>query len=100
MLITTRFGFMVLRSSSLASSRPVRISDPTMAMAPMTTVTGTGPVITGTPVHPTSTTAALVAVAIASPPAGGNTAQTEQADREALAETNTAAVESCTGLAP
>ena len=31
---------------------------------------------------------------------GGNTAQTEQADREALAETNTAAVESCTGLAP
>jgi hypothetical protein len=31
---------------------------------------------------------------------GGNAAKTEQADREALAETNTAAVESCTGLAP
>jgi LTXXQ motif family protein len=31
---------------------------------------------------------------------GGNTAQTEQADRQALAETNTAAIESCTGLAP
>ena len=30
----------------------------------------------------------------------GNAAKTEQADREALAETNTAAVESCTGLAP
>jgi LTXXQ motif family protein len=28
------------------------------------------------------------------------TEQTEQADREALAETNTAAIESCTGLAP
>ena len=31
---------------------------------------------------------------------GGDAAKTEQADREALAETNTAAVESCTGLAP
>jgi LTXXQ motif family protein len=31
---------------------------------------------------------------------GGNTARTEQADREALAETNAAALESCTGLAP
>jgi hypothetical protein len=31
---------------------------------------------------------------------GGNAAKTEQADREALAETNTAALESCTGLAP
>jgi hypothetical protein len=31
---------------------------------------------------------------------GGNAAKTAQADREALAETNTAAVESCTGLAP
>jgi LTXXQ motif family protein len=31
---------------------------------------------------------------------GGNAAKIEQADREALAETNTAAVESCTGLAP
>jgi hypothetical protein len=31
---------------------------------------------------------------------GGNTAQTEQADRQALAETNIAAIESCTGLAP
>ena len=31
---------------------------------------------------------------------GGNAAQTEQGDREALAETNTAAVESCSGLAP
>jgi hypothetical protein len=31
---------------------------------------------------------------------GGNAANTEQADREALTETNTAAVESCTGLAP
>jgi hypothetical protein len=31
---------------------------------------------------------------------GENAAQTEQADREALAETNTAAVESCSGLAP
>jgi LTXXQ motif family protein len=29
-----------------------------------------------------------------------NAAKTEQADREALAETNTAALESCTGLAP
>jgi hypothetical protein len=32
--------------------------------------------------------------------ARGRYARTEQADREALAETNTAAVESCTGLAP
>jgi LTXXQ motif family protein len=31
---------------------------------------------------------------------GGNAARTEQADREALTETDTAAVESCTGLAP
>src|SRR5712692_5091759 len=31
---------------------------------------------------------------------GGNVAKTEQADREALAETNTEALESCTGLAP
>jgi hypothetical protein len=31
---------------------------------------------------------------------GGNAAKTEQADREALAETNTAALESCIGLAP
>jgi LTXXQ motif family protein len=31
---------------------------------------------------------------------GGNAAQTEQADREALTETNTAAIESCGGLAP
>ncbi len=31
---------------------------------------------------------------------GGNAAKTEQADREALAETNTAALEGCTGLAP
>src|SRR6516165_5375501 len=31
---------------------------------------------------------------------GGNAARTEQSDREALAETNTAALESCTGLAP
>jgi LTXXQ motif family protein len=31
---------------------------------------------------------------------GGNAAQTEQTDREALTETNTAAVESCSGLAP
>ena len=30
----------------------------------------------------------------------GNAVQTEQADREALAETNTAAIESCGGLAP
>ena len=32
--------------------------------------------------------------------AGGRYARTEQPDREALAETNTAALESCTGLAP
>jgi hypothetical protein len=31
---------------------------------------------------------------------GGNAAKIEQADREALAETNTAALEGCTGLAP
>src|SRR6516162_6641917 len=31
---------------------------------------------------------------------GGNAAKTEQADREALSETNAAAPESCTGLAP
>ncbi len=31
---------------------------------------------------------------------GGNVAKIEQADREALAETNTAALEGCTGLAP
>ena len=33
-------------------------------------------------------------------PRGRYAARTEQADREALAETNTAALESCTGLAP
>src|SRR5215469_1473126 len=61
--ITIHFGGMVLRSSSPASSRLVPISGSITAMDPITTVIGTGPVITVMPVHPTSTTTALVVVA-------------------------------------